>query len=649
MRQKKILSAVLAGTVMSFILLNPVSAEESIRYKDVSFSGVAVNNGVPVKGVDISSVISLEDSGVVFRDASGNPQDIFLTLKESGVNYIRVRVWNDPKSSSGATYGGGANDIDTAVRIAQRCKKYGLKMLVDFHYSDFWADPGKQIAPKAWKYYSVGQKEEAIKTFTYDSLKKISETGVKIGMVQIGNETTSGLCGETSWNNICRLMNAGSRAVRSFDRNILVAVHFTNPEKSGFMDTLAGYLKTYNVDYDVFATSYYPYWHGTPENLTSVLKSVSEKYRKYVMVAETSWANTYEDTDHFGNTISSADQLGNYVSYPVSVQGQADLVSDVFKAVADTGSKGIGAFYWEPAWITLANDYYGNLELWEKHGSGWASQAAQEYQDDARYFGGSAVDNQAMFTWDGRPLDSLSVFKHIYSDQKDERENLILNYSFENDHGNTEKPEGWIINNTTKGEYSKFTVNSEMVRTGDYSAHWYSAEPFENSGITTEFQASETGKYEFSSYIAGEGSRYSVVVSVNGKKSVFSEGQTFSYDRWEKAGAEFYASSGDKISVCIDISAASESYGSIDDCSLYFTKSEIPQDPQQPGEPPHEEKHRRGDINRDGSVSASDLIKFIKYFMAAEKFQDEEYETADINEDGVINIIDCILLKELLF
>lgn len=649
MRQKKILSAVLAGTVMSFILLNPVSAEESIRYKDVSFSGVAVNNGVPVKGVDISSVISLEDSGVVFRDASGNPQDIFLTLKESGVNYIRVRVWNDPKSSSGATYGGGANDIDTAVRIAQRCKKYGLKMLVDFHYSDFWADPGKQIAPKAWKNYSVGQKEEAIKTFTYDSLKKISETGVKIGMVQIGNETTSGLCGETSWNNICRLMNAGSRAVRSFDRNILVAVHFTNPEKSGFMDTLAGYLKTYNVDYDVFATSYYPYWHGTPENLTSVLKSVSEKYRKYVMVAETSWANTYEDTDHFGNTISSADQLGNYVSYPVSVQGQADLVSDVFKAVADTGSKGIGAFYWEPAWITLANDYYGNLELWEKHGSGWASQAAQEYQDDARYFGGSAVDNQAMFTWDGRPLDSLSVFKHIYSDQKDERENLILNYSFENDHGNTEKPEGWIINDTTKGEYSKFTVNSEMVRTGDYSAHWYSAEPFDNSGITTEFQASETGKYEFSSYIAGEGSRYSVVVSVNGKKSVFSEGQTFSYDRWEKAGAEFYASSGDKISVCIDISGASESYGSIDDCSLYFTKSEIPQDPQQPGEPPHEEKHRRGDINRDGSVSASDLIKFIKYFMAAEKFQDEEYETADINEDGVINIIDCILLKELLF
>ena len=120
MRQKKILSAVLAGTVMSFILLNPVSAEESIRYKDVSFSGVAVNNGVPVKGVDISSVISLEDSGVVFRDASGNPQDIFLTLKESGVNYIRVRVWNDPKSSSGATYGGGANDIDKIGRASCR-------------------------------------------------------------------------------------------------------------------------------------------------------------------------------------------------------------------------------------------------------------------------------------------------------------------------------------------------------------------------------------------------------------------------------------------------------------------------------------------------------------------------------------------------
>jgi hypothetical protein len=170
------------------------------------------------------------------------------------------------------------------------------------------------------------------------------------------------------------------------------------------------------------------------------------------------------------NTISETGQLGNYVSYDVSVQGQINSVSDVFKAVADAGQKGIGVFYWEPAWITVGNDYNSNMQIWEKHGSGWASKAAGEYQEDAaKYHGGSAVDNQALFDKEGNPLDSLYLFSHITSEKKSLKENLLKNPGFESDKTDTSSPVLWKITDTTSGEYSKFTVNSEMVRNGEYS------------------------------------------------------------------------------------------------------------------------------------------------------------------------------------
>ena len=117
--------------------------------------------GIPadfIKGADISSVIALENSGVVFYNAEGEVQDIFQTLKEHGINYIRVRVWNDPYDAEGNPYGGGNNDLATAVKIGKRATAQGLKLCVNFHYSDFWADPSKQQAPKAWEGMSIDQK-----------------------------------------------------------------------------------------------------------------------------------------------------------------------------------------------------------------------------------------------------------------------------------------------------------------------------------------------------------------------------------------------------------------------------------------------------------------------------------------------------------
>ncbi|WP_420489932.1 glycosyl hydrolase 53 family protein [Neobacillus vireti] len=368
-----------------------------------------------IKGVDISSISSLEDSGVKFYNEAGKKQDIFKTLHEAGVNYIRVRVWNNPYDAKGNGYGGGNNDLAKAIEIGKRATANHMKLLVDFHYSDFWADPAKQQVPKAWKNLSFDEKRKALYNYTKSSLQAMKAAGIDIGMVQVGNETNGGVAGEKDWANICALFNEGSKAVRAVDPKILVAVHFTNPETAG---RYAGYAKTLadnHVDYDVFASSYYPFWHGTLSNLTNVLKNVADMYGKKVMVAETSYTYTAADGDGHGNTAPK--DAGQTLNYPITVQGQANSVRDVIQAVANVGSAGIGVFYWEPAWIPVGtpDKLKQNQMKWDKYGSGWAASFAGEYDpDDAgKWYGGSAVDNQAMFDFTGHPLPSLNVFKYV--------------------------------------------------------------------------------------------------------------------------------------------------------------------------------------------------------------------------------------------
>ena len=363
-----------------------------------------------ILGMDISSVISLEKSGVKYYDHDGNEKDLLLILAENGINYIRVRIWNDPYDSKGNGYGGGNNDVDTAIEIGKRATKYGMKLLVNFHYSDFWADPAKQMVPKAWKDMDIETKADALYNFTKDSLKKIKDAGVDVGMVQIGNETNGKLCGENIWGQFYLLFDAGSRACREVLPNALIAVHFANPEKTTNYESYASKLNYYGIDYDVFASSYYPYWHGTLDNLSNVLSGIATKYNKKVMVAETSYAYTSQDTDFFGNTISDGGTITK--NYPFTVQGQANLVRDVVDTIVHT-TNGIGVFYWEGAWITVGNNSYDeNFIKWEKYGSGWASSYSSEYDpsDAGKYYGGSAVDNQAFFDEHGRALESLKVW-----------------------------------------------------------------------------------------------------------------------------------------------------------------------------------------------------------------------------------------------
>ena len=364
-----------------------------------------------IRGMDISSVLAEEASGVKYYNEKGEEEDLFKILADAGINYIRVRVWNDPFDENGKGYGGGNNDAKAAAEIGKRAAKYGMKLMVDFHYSDFWADPAKQMAPKAWEtMFMIEEKEQAIYDYTKESLKMIIDAGADVGMVQIGNEINAGLAGEKRIENICKLLSSASKAVRETSQDIKVVVHYTNIDKVGDMEKKAQQLADYNVDYDVFGVSYYPYWHGTLENLESVLTNVKKNSGKETCIVETGYMYTGEDGDMFGNNVSAGDA---WDEYPVSVQGQATCIRDIC-AVASK-SESLGVFYWEGAWVPVGSDYEANKLLWEEHGSGWASSYSVDYDpnDAGKWYGGCSWDNQAMFDFKGKALSSLNVWKYL--------------------------------------------------------------------------------------------------------------------------------------------------------------------------------------------------------------------------------------------
>lgn len=372
-----------------------------------------------IMGMDASCVPALEASGIKYFDHEGAEKDVYKILAENGINYIRVRIWNDPFDKDGNGYGGGNCDIENAVSIGKRATKNGLKLLVNFHYSDFWADPAKQMVPKAWADMDIDEKTEALYAYTKNCLEKLVGAGVDVGMVQVGNETNGGMCGEWSsatggWKKITQLMSAGSRAVREVCPDALVAIHFANPEKVTNYDSYSKNLDYYGVDYDVFASSYYPFWHGTLDNLAAVLTKVANTYSKKVMVAETSYAYSPENFDFSTNTVGEGNGLVK--NYPYTPQGQANHVRDVIDTVVNKTKNGIGVFYWEGTWIGVGGDSYEeNLAIWEKYGSGWATSYAGAYdpEDAGKWYGGCSVENQAFFDNDGKVLESLKVFSLV--------------------------------------------------------------------------------------------------------------------------------------------------------------------------------------------------------------------------------------------
>lgn len=431
--KKLIAKAMAVVSMVSMCVWAAVMPQREVADAATSISGVSQVSYMTddfARGVDISAVTALENSGASYSYLDGTSGDIFDILAGAGVNYVRIRIWNNPYDSSSPYkgYGAGNCDLYNAKVLGKRATDAGMKVFIDFHYSDFWADPAKQYAPKAWADYSLSYKKDAVYNFTYQSLEELLDYGVDVGMVQIGNETNSTMCGvgglyDGVWDfssGVADLMQQGCYAVddinSSYSLDIQKVLHFTDLLENG--KWYAECIDELGVDYDVFATSFYPMWHGTTDDLADTLTYIAETYDKKVMVAETAYPYTYDNADTQGNNIgdSSAMVCSNY---SVNVSGQAQALRDVFAAVAEVNSSkwgyGLGAFYWEPEWIAV------DSSTWGTYGSGWASSSSGNYEllynDSVEYYsttdGGSTWDNMCLFDENGQAMKSLYVFNDI--------------------------------------------------------------------------------------------------------------------------------------------------------------------------------------------------------------------------------------------
>ena len=311
-----------------------------------------------ILGMDLSSIISEENSGVKFYNFENKERDIFETLRYVGLNYIRIRIWNDPYDSEGHGYGGGNNDMDTAIKIGKRVTKYGMKVLASFHYSDFYADPGSQNVPKAWRGSTLDEKVKKAEEYTKESLIRFKNEGVNVGMIALGNEINDFFCGEKQWPNIVKILNACSKITRQILPNCLISVHLTNPEREGSMMYFAKSLYDNNLDYDVFSVSYYNVWSDDLSVLNQ-LNDVAEAYNIKIFIAETQYPYTRNNMDFYPDKTPGYD---DFLYYPLTVQGQANHIRDLINYVAGIKNS-IGVFYWEGAWIAVGTTNY--YEIWK--------------------------------------------------------------------------------------------------------------------------------------------------------------------------------------------------------------------------------------------------------------------------------------------
>lgn len=358
-------------------------------------------------GMDVSSVIAEENSGVKYFDFNDKETDLFEILDYVGINYIRIRIWNDPFDSKGNGYGGGNNDIEQAIRIGKRAAKYGMKILASFHYSDFYADYKNQQVPKAWQNFTLEEKSKSAEKFTFKCIQKFINEGIDVGIVALGNEINDFFCGETKWENIVKILNGCSRAVRELSPKTLISVHFTNPERKGSLMYFADQLNKNKLDYDAFSVSYYPVWNGNLDNLQSQLNDVANTYNKKIFIAETQYPYTRKNFDFYPDKTPGYNDV---LYYPLTIQGQSSHIRNLVETVSKIKNN-IGIFYWEGAWIAVGNNsYVENREKWEKYGSGWASSYSSEYDPKIYQEGGCPTENQALFNSEGKPLESLKTF-----------------------------------------------------------------------------------------------------------------------------------------------------------------------------------------------------------------------------------------------
>ena len=430
--------------------------DTGLKQQKVAIKKVKNMSDSTIRGIDISSYTALKKAGVKYYDNEGKEASLLKVLSDNGVNYIRIRIWNDPYNEKGETYGGGSNDVKAGLEIAKEAAKYNIKVLLGFHYSDFWADPAVQLLPKAWEKDRNNQEKMCsnVYEFTKETLEQFKDAGADIGMVQVGNEISQGMMGimhrtkANVWQEeeksvlIDSYLNAGARAVRECVPDALVAIHLDTLNLSIYKDAMNAWERD-KVDYDVLGSSSYAFWAG--KNMLGNVRKAGNYVAsrgKLFAVLETSWLNSQKDADGTVNMVNNTKDA----VYKVGPQGQADMLSDLYDAIL-SNDNGLGAFYWEGAWIPVKAGWVNwkyNKEMANEFGTGWATENAGGYYPKSKLYyngnpvwGGDSWDNQTLFDDKGYPLDSLRFYKDAVSSNEKysrvvialcDKENNVLEY-----------------------------------------------------------------------------------------------------------------------------------------------------------------------------------------------------------------------------
>ena len=353
-----------------------------------------------ILGGDVSSLAKSEDFGGVYREEAGRPGDALAILRDHGMDWIRLRAWVDPAD--------GYHDTEELLEMSRRAKALGLKVLVNLHYSDFWADPGKQWTPEAWEGQTFAQLEETFVEYTRGVVAALAAQGTPPEMIQLGNEINPGMlwdyaatwtgtsCADDGmggtrcefhterWDALAKLLTAGYAAVKSISPTTRVMLHLAEGGSNGTFRWWFDNVTSRSVPFDVIGASYYGYWHGSLADLQQNLDDVTAHYDKDIVVVETAYAFTLDDDDGWPNIIGDPSQL--VPGYPATPAGQAANFRDVMSIVrAVPDGRGLGVFYWDPTWTGVI-------------GNGWSPRDPST---------GNAWENQALFDFGDRALPAM--------------------------------------------------------------------------------------------------------------------------------------------------------------------------------------------------------------------------------------------------
>ncbi|MCX5800832.1 MAG: arabinogalactan endo-1,4-beta-galactosidase [Candidatus Eisenbacteria bacterium] len=346
--------------------------------------------------MDASFLQQIEEHGGKYYE-NGVPKDALQIFRDHGINYVRLRVWNRPSS--------GYNDLAHTLAMARRVKSLGMGLLIDFHYSDTWADPGHQTKPAAWAGLPFNELEKAVHDYTCEVVTALGNQNTLPEIVQIGNEITSGILWndgrvgkgyEDNWPRFAALLKAAAGGVKdalraettgtsvpSAGAHTAVMLHIDAGGNNATCRWFFDKVMEQEVPFDLIGLSYYPWWHGSLTDLQDNVNDLASRYRRRIVVVETAYPWTLGWYDGTHNLVGREEQL--LPDYPATVEGQREFLKRE-KGVIESipYSRGAGMFYWAPEYISVPG-----LE--------------------------SAWENVTLFDFQGRALSSLDALSEDFA------------------------------------------------------------------------------------------------------------------------------------------------------------------------------------------------------------------------------------------